>query len=339
MMVHNIIPGAAPGVWEVLQLVRIRLGYVAMALALQDCSPSKTVTLSNLSRIEGEEHRLGRVRRLARENLKNTLRILRYNEACGVHVYRFSSKLIPLATHPLAQEWPLLNDLSEELAEIGAFAKEHRMRVSFHPDHFAVINAADEDIFRKTLKELEYHEGMLRGMNLGPGEARLVVHIGGGYGDPASSRARFAERFARVPEATRSRLAVENDDRIFGASDALRVSESLGIPMILDLHHHFCHNRGEGLADLLPDIFQTWNREIPKVHFSSPKSAADCRSHAGFIDTNAFLDFIRTAGRLGQDFDVMLEAKEKDLALFRLLEELQGSPDLEIGPGALITIP
>jgi len=318
-------------------LVRIRLGYVALAIGLEDCSPSRTITVTNLSKIEGEENQKGSVRRLARENLNNTLRILRYNVGNGIAVYRFSSKLIPLATHPAAQHWDLLAELNRELDDIGAFVHQHRLRVSLHPDHFTVINAADPAVFGKSLIELEYHEALLRSMNLGP-TAKVVLHIGGCYRDHATSLTRFEERFAGLPPSIRSRLVVENDDKLFGAADVLKVSQKLGIPMVLDVHHHFCHNSGEELADLLPEIFRTWNGEIPKIHFSSPKNDKNCRYHSNFIEAESFLSFIRIAKKVGSDFDVMLEAKQKDLALFQLLQELKQAADLEIGPGAGITV-
>jgi UV DNA damage endonuclease len=46
------------------------------------------------------------------------------------------------------------------------------------------------------------------------------------------------------------------------------------------------------------------------------------RAHADMVDPRAFEAFLRGAAR-GLDFDVMLEAKGKDLALPRLREQLE----------------
>jgi UV DNA damage endonuclease len=46
------------------------------------------------------------------------------------------------------------------------------------------------------------------------------------------------------------------------------------------------------------------------------------RAHADLIDPIGFEHFIRDAAREGADFDVMLEAKAKDLALQRLREQM-----------------
>jgi UV DNA damage endonuclease len=76
----------------------------------------------------------------------------------------------------------------------------------------------------------------------------------------------------------------------------------------------------------------------PKIHYSTPKTAMEerirkvgrrverrwvlppLRAHADLIDPIAFGRFLDEAE--GLDFDVMLEAKAKDLALLRLREQL-----------------
>lgn len=74
---------------------------------------------------------------------------------------------------------------------------------------------------------------------------------------------------------------------------------------------------------MLPEIFATWGHEIPKVHLSSPRSEKDPRSHADYIATDTAVEFINLAREINRDFDIMLEAKQKDLALLKLVEELK----------------
>src|SRR5205085_5065435 len=79
--------------------------------------------------------------------------------------------------------------------------------------------------------------------------------------------------------------------------------------------------------------------ETPKIHYSTPKTAMEerkkkvgrrverswvlpqLRAHADMIDPIGFEHFVRETAA-GLDFDVMLEAKAKDLALLRLREQL-----------------
>ena len=55
--------------------------------------------------------------------------------------------------------------------------------------------------------------------------------------------------------------------------------------------------------------------------------------HSDFIDPFAFVDLLQVAQRLRtRPFDVMLEAKAKDLALLRLREQIaQFAPELAAG--------
>ena len=101
-------------------------------------------------------------------------------------------------------------------------------------------------------------------------------------------------------------------------------------------------NDPDGVSDreALERALATWPDAVtPKIHYSSPKTEAEerrkkvgrrverslvlpqLRAHADLIDPIGFEHFVcQTAD--GLDFDVMLEAKAKDLALLRLREQL-----------------
>lgn len=308
--------------------MRVRFGYVAIALNIAEGSPNKTVTATALSKIDDPEVRINRLRRLTRENLNNTLRILRYNAAHGIHVYRFTSKTVPLATHPIAAgNWNYAAEFASEWREIGAYIKNHTMRVSAHPDHYTLLNSPKADVLAAALQDLDYHVTMLEAMGL-PVQPQLVLHVGGVYKDKASSLERFASRFNQLPPRIRLRLMLENDDKVYTAADVLTLCQQLAAPMVLDIHHYQCVNQGETLADIWPAIIKTWHGAIPKIHLSSPRSTKDFRSHAAYIELADFLPFLTMAAEAGQDFDVMIEAKNKDQALFKLLDELETTPGI-----------
>lgn len=237
-------------------------------------------------------------------------------------MFRFTSRLVPLATHPLAGSWDYISEFAAELRAIGEYAKQHGMRVSAHPDHYTLLNAPNPQVLAASLADLDYHAGLFDAMGLGA-EAKLVVHVGGGYNDKNAAMERFARNFRRLPPGVKSRLVVENDDRIYTAADTLSLCRALAIPMVLDVHHHMCCNQGEDIAALLPDIFATWRDMSPKVHLSSPRPGNNIRAHADYVEIDDFLPFLKTAAQVGRDFAVMLEAKQKDRALFRLMEDLR----------------
>ena len=308
--------------------MRVRFGYVAISLNIEQGSPNKTVTVKNLEKITDPEGRINRLRRLSRENLSNTLRILRYNSAHDIHVYRFTSKTVPLATHPIATGWNYIGELEAEWQEIGDYVKSRNMRVSAHPDHFTLLNSPKEEVLTTSLQDLDYHVKMLEAMGLPPGP-QLVLHVGGLYKDKETSVARFIEQFSKLPDRIRLRLMLENDDKVYTAADVLSICQKVSAPMVLDIHHHSCVNNGENLADLWPDIVNTWNGRLPKIHLSSPKNLKDIRSHADNVELKDFYPFLITAKEFNHDFDVMIEAKNKDQAMFKLLDELEQTPGLK----------
>ena len=301
-----------------------RLGYVAMTLSLEDCSPSGTVTLTILNSLPDEAAKLYRLCRVAKKNLLNTLRILRYNKALDIGVYRLTSRLIPLATHPATQSWDYAAEFGDELREIGDFIRENNMRVSAHPDHFTLLNSKSEKILEDSIRDLDYHVRILEAMGLEDFRYKLVQHVGGLYDSREDSLERFRDSFTKLPDRIRNRIILENDDKSYSTTDVLMLCRQLNIPMVLDVHHNSCLPVDEKLDKLLPGIFHTWNGEYfrPKIHFSSPKSPKEFRSHADFIELKEFLEFLEIARGVGKDFDVILEAKSKDQALIKLSSQL-----------------
>ncbi len=154
---------------------------------------------------------------------------------------------------------------------------------------------------------------------------KLVLHVGGEYGNKEESKKRFISRYFSLPSDIKKRIILENDDKIYNIRDVLDICLNLNIPMVLDVHHHICNNNGENLSEHLPSIFSTWKNCTfpPKIHFSSPKSIKEKRNHADYINTEAFVEFLSIAKSLHTSFDVMLEAKCKDLALIKLSNELE----------------
>ena len=92
--------------------------------------------------------------------------------------------------------------------------------------------------------------------------------------------------------------------------------------MVLDYHHFKVNKNNEKIEDYIKRIFDTWDG-IPKVHFSSPKDKKNKRAHNDYIDVFDFIDFIEKVKFINRDFDIMIEAKKKDCAMFKLIRELK----------------
>jgi UV DNA damage endonuclease len=280
-------------------------------------------------------------------HLCHSLRMLRAIldrlDALDVRMYRMATALAPYASHP---DLPRFHDqvaaCGEELAQVGALARERGIRLSTHPGQYTVLNSERADTRAAAIAELEVQAALLDAMGLGP-EAVVVLHVGGAAGGTQAALDRFAAGFERLSERARARLVIENDDRTFGLADVLALAERTGLRVVFDLLHHHCHDPraipdGEALALALA----TWPLDqLPKVHCSSPRLDVEqrrerrgrrvetrhvmpqLRAHADLVDPIGFERFLReTAPAVKRDFDVMLEAKAKDLALLRLRDQL-----------------
>ncbi|UNK19262.1 UV DNA damage repair endonuclease UvsE [Paenibacillus sp. N3/727] len=311
----------------------VRFGYVAMSTVVQNCSPSKTMTMKSFIKLDDREAAIRKLERLAAENLHNTLRLLKHNLAHDIQVYRMTSKFIPLGTHRDLSDWDPYPALKEGFAEVGQFVKQHGMRVSFHPDHFTVLSTPRPEVLDNSIRDLRHHTNMLMAMGLSA-SMKNNIHIGGAYGDKPSAAARFEEHFQLLDQNIKERLTLENDDKTFNALETLDVCRKLGLPMVLDIHHQWVNNEGEAPWELWPEILPTWDTPLaqagsepdhplpPKIHVSSPKSPTDIRSHADGVDVVPLLSFLRKIAGVTQHLDVMIEAKLKDGALFGLMKDL-----------------
>ena len=156
-------------------------------------------------------------------------------------------------------------------------------------------------------------------------KGKMVLHVGGATGGKEAGMERFIHNFSTYPERVKNKVILENDDKTYTAAETLKLCKALNIPMVLDVHHHNCNNNGENINDIWAEIVNTWNNQPlpPKIHFSSPREGKFDRKHADYINSEEFMKFINSAKELHRDFDVMLECKEKDIALFKLVDDIK----------------
>ena len=57
-----------------------------MSMNLENCSPSKTATVTILDKLEDKQNKINRLKHIAKENIQNTLRILKYNKVKNIYV-------------------------------------------------------------------------------------------------------------------------------------------------------------------------------------------------------------------------------------------------------------
>lgn len=313
----------------------VRLGYVAMSMEVKNASPSKTMTFAQFQKIEDREAALRKLERISVTNMENTLRLLKHNAASEIHFYRLSSRLIPLANHEELLDWNYMKPLTQILPKIGDFVKEHKMRIDFHPDHFVLINSPKEEILKNSIRTLKLHYLLLKGMGIDPVH-RCVMHVGGNYKETEQSLERFVENWMSVPHSLQKMIILENDDTSFTLDDTLYLCEKLGIPLVFDYHHHLAHHQNANWEENWNRVVSTWSDSpLPiKMHISSPKSEKEFRHHSDFVDIEMFFDFLKTIKGSVEGIDCMIEAKQKDQALFKLMDEIRQRTDVEIVDGS-----
>jgi UV DNA damage endonuclease len=276
-----------------------------------------------------------------RVSIERLRAILDRLEACDIRMYRMATALAPYASHPaLPQFHCQIDECGEQLEEIGRLATARRIRISTHPGQYTVLNSEDPSVRSAAIAELEVQAALLDAMRQPP-DAVVVLHVGGAAGGTAAAADRFVEGFERLSERARSRLAVENDDRSFALLDVLDIGRRCSVPVVWDVLHHRCLDPARIPDDeALPLALDTWPPGVvPKIHYSSPRLDVEqrerregrrverrlvlpqLRAHADLVDPIGFEDFLRYAAG-ARDFDIMLEAKAKDLALLRLRDQL-----------------
>ncbi|WP_018933203.1 UV DNA damage repair endonuclease UvsE [Gracilibacillus lacisalsi] len=299
----------------------LRYGYVSTALSLWEASPSRTLTFTNWKKLSKEARR-EKLYYLTEQNLRNTIRILHYNIAHGIDVYRMSSSLVPLATHPEVR-WDFITPFTALFKEIGVLVQKHKLRVSFHPNQFTLFTSSKNHVTENAIVDMTYHYDILRAMGL-ERKATINLHVGGAYGNKEEAIEQFNQNFLKLDKNIRMQTTLENDDKTYTAKETLKICEKNGLPFVFDYHHHWVNSGKESWEELLPKIFATWEGtgHPPKFHLSSPKSEKQIRAHADYVGIDFAKNFIKPLKAFGKSADIMIEAKAKDRAALKLIEDL-----------------
>ncbi|POR35890.1 UV-damage endonuclease [Tolypocladium paradoxum] len=257
-------------------------------------------------------------------NARDIVKMIRWNDKYGIKFMRLSSEMFPFASHA-EFGYKLAPFASEALATAGRLAAELGHRLTTHPGQFTQIASPRKEVIVAAIRDLEYHGEMLSLLKL-PGQldrdAVMILHMGGAYGDKAATLGRFRENYATLSDGVKRRLVLENDDVVWCVHDLLPICEELNIPLVLDFHHHnilFDPCMREGTLDIMTlydRIRATWTRKkiTQKMHYSESTASAvtprDRRKHSARV---------KTLPPCAPDMDLMIEAKDKEQAVFELM--------------------
>lgn len=298
--------------------MKIRLGYACISKTLSNVTTSSTITYTTFQKDKDYK----KIDTAIKSNLNALKEILTYNIKNNIHFFRLSSKLIPLATKSDVI-FDYIDPYKDYYNSIAKIIKDNKLRIDFHPDEFCVLNSTKSEVVKNSIAILEHHYNLLKALEIK--NKILVLHIGGNTFGKKNSISRFINNFNTLSKDIQESIAIENDDKIFNIMDCIYISKNINVPVILDYHHHICNHDELDINDYLKDILSSWHNATPKMHFSSPKNKTkkDFRSHNDYINVDDFINFIDLLKPFNHDVDIMIEAKAKDEALFRLVRELK----------------
>lgn len=271
------------------------------------------------------ERGLQYVQALGHANARDIVKMLQWNDKYGIKFMRLSSQLFPFASHQ-DYGYSLAPFAADVLAEAGKMAAKLGHRLTTHPGQFTQIASPRGEVIAASVRDLEYHNELLSLLKLPPEmdrDAVMVIHMGGTYGDKPATLSRFRDNYAKLSKEVKQRLVLENDDVAWSVHDLLPVCEELNIPLVLDYHHHniiFDSSVREGTLDIMKlygRIEKTWGKKRikQKMHYSEPTAGAitprERRKHSARVSV---------LPPCPQDMDLMIEAKDKEQAVFELMK-------------------
>ena len=248
---------------------------------------------------------------------------------------RLGSNQLPAATHP---DWSWYWKQPDVVAyatkyykRAGDLARKLGVRLSMHPGQFVVLASDTPEIVERSIEEFEYHADIIRYMGYGSKwqDFKCNVHISGRQG-PAGIKAVLP----RLSTEARNCITIENDENRWGIADSLELEKDLAL--VLDVHHHWCREAEyiKPTDDRVKRVIDSWRGVRPTMHYSVSRQPyiehhpidelpdftalieqgykkAKLRAHSNTMWNTAVNNW---AGSFRNQFDIMVEAKSKNLA-------------------------
>lgn len=286
---------------------------------------SRTVRLSTI-----EQKGIDYVKELALQNIEDTKKILEENVNLGIFVFRISSEVFPHITNEKCGGYTL-DFAKDKLKELGDVARKCNQRITAHPGQYNVLGSPTEKTVTNTIKILNMQAKMFDMMGMDK-DSVMTVHGGCIYDSKQDAIERWVVNFGFLSESAQKRLILENCEKCFNVKDCIDISfkikEKYGfyLPVVVDSHHYDCYNilhPANPMLDIetcIPCVIETWiERGIRmKVHISE-QGTGKTGHHSDLVEVipQYFLDVLDI---YGLEFDIMVEAKSKEVAVKHLAE-------------------
>jgi UV damage endonuclease UvdE len=261
-----------------------------------------------------------------------------------MRMMRISSDIWPGFTHadfaPLYQKESELQQAMNLLQTAGNIAKQYDIRLSMHPGQFTMLVSQNRSTVEKSIEDLEYHAEIFRRMGISYQDQRTEINIHGGA-KVRNFHQQFLYNFRKLAFDTQQWLSVENDEFSYGIEDLLPLAEHVKI--CIDLHHYWLREEKylEVTDPIIPVIINSWRGVRPELHMSTTHELFDgknqelpnfqtqkiikskWRRHSNYCYNSSLNEYVLT---FITQFDIMVEAKMKNLAAKQLLEQYIKKP-------------
>lgn len=302
-----------------------RFGYCCINLTLQQSEGAYTNRTARKKSFE--EKGMKFVSELALQNTRDLARILEWNAANNIKVFRMSSDMFPWASEYLWEDLPDLNQILDNLSRAGTIAKESGQRLGFHPGQFNCLCSPKENVVLNSIRDLQIH-GDIMDMLGQPRDcsASINIHLGGAYNDHAASAERWCKNFERLPENVKSRLTIENDDKQNMFSTKMLydfVYKKVGIPIVFDSHHFECGPQDTSYFEAFEIASSTWSDGVRQLcHHSNSRKIYEDPNCAACSHSDYYYKKFDSCGR---EVDIDLECKAKELGLIDYIQKFESS--------------
>jgi len=268
-----------------------------------------------------------KAKKLALQNVKDLIPMIEWNNKNNIKCFRLTSNLFPHFTDNVVESYTI-DFARADLKIAGDLAKKYGMRILMHPGQFNQVGAMNSVVFDNTVAQLSHLAEILDAMGI-DSNGVLIIHGGGMYGDKKKTMVRWVKQFMILPEIVRRRLVLEHCERCYSLYEVLCISLTLKkrghiLPVVFDSHHFDCYEelhpdeKSLNFQKLAPIIIRSWGDRRPLMHVSNQGSGR-VGHHSDFI-TNFPPYFFYVRDVLGVSFDVEVEAKAKEAAIFALRE-------------------
>ena len=298
----------------------IRLGLCCKFLKRPIKFRTTTVTFLKKIKSRGEDPN-DYLNEILKHNVQSLEEAIDYCALNSIGSFRVGSEFFPSITHPdIRYELSHMKDealLKKGLEKCKKKAKEKNIRLTFHPSQFVLLTSPNETVTQNSIADLNYHADLSEMI----GADVINIHMGGAYNNKPLAIERFEKNYLKLSEEVRSRLTLENDDKVYSPEEILPTCKKLNIPLVYDVHHHRCYSDNLSVEEATQQALLTWNRE-PLFHISSPIEGwggAKPSRHHDFIFIDDFPDCWRSIDQL----TVEIEAKAKEEAIKKLYYDLK----------------